>query len=135
MDLRPMFITIKKLTQQALFITVCAFLLASCDPGSRIRIELVENTCFVSMTSNSDGFNVEMQLACDEYGENCYTITSLVCQGVEKPDAVPIDLVTSDGCPNANYCIESCSEGLEAPGHLWDIPSLLEVDGCNTYQQ
>ena len=107
--------------------------IAFSDPGSSINITPVNDACLVTMRGNADGFKIEMQLACDANGSSCYQITSLTCQGVEKPNAVPIDLTVTDGCPGADWCIDSCSAGLVAPGRLWDTPSLLAVDGCNTY--
>ena len=113
---------------------ICALVLAGCDPGSQSDIRLVGDTCQVSLRSNAKTFEVAMELACDANGLNCHEITALSCQGADKPDAVPIDLTVTDGCPGADYCIDSCSAGLQAPGTLWDMPSLLAVDGCNVYQ-
>jgi len=110
-----------------------AFGLLACDSGSRIDITPSgDSDCVVSMTSNSDGFTIEMTLSCsgDDHA-NCYEVTALTCQGDEKALEQPIAVET---CPGDAYCIDSCVDGLEAPGHLWDIPGLLEVEGCNTYE-
>lgn len=114
---------------------VSLLLLSACDPGSAITIQPDGQNCQVRMQSRADGFAVAMTLACDANGENCYEITALSCQGVDKPAFTPIDLAANGDCPGGDWCIASCSAGLSAPGRLWDMPSLLAVDGCNTYQQ
>ncbi len=106
---------------------------AGCDSGSTVTFTPDGARCQVEMVRNADGFAVEMALACNDSGADCYAIESLQCQGETKPAAVPIDLV-ADGCPGQPYCVERCEDGLEAPGHLWDMPSLLEVEGCNVYE-
>lgn len=116
-------------------LVVFSLLLASCDPGSSITIQPQGQECQVQMQSRADGFTVEMTLACDANGENCYEITALSCQGVEKSAFTPIDLAANGDCPGGDWCIASCATGLSAPGRLWDMPSLLAVEGCNTYQQ
>lgn len=113
---------------------LCLLLLASCDPGSDISIRSESSDCQVRMQSRADSFLVEMTLACDADGANCYEITALSCQGQPKTDFVPIDLTAAGDCPGGDWCIASCAAGLDAPGRLWDLPSLLAVDGCNTYE-
>jgi hypothetical protein len=111
--------------------------LASCggDRGSSIGITPVGDTCEVEMHQNESGFEVSMTLACASGAVDCFTITSLSCNGVDKADELPLDLTgAADGCPGADYCIEDCEAGLErGSGLLWDTPSLLAVDGCNVY--
>lgn len=107
--------------------------LVACDPGSDISFDRDGSQCRVKMKRNSDGFRVDMTLTCKEDSTDCYTVESLSCQGEDKSDAVPIDL-TDDGCPGEAYCVESCDDGLDAPGNLWDMPSLQAVDGCNVYE-
>ena len=124
---------IKRLFRPLVFALLCTFLLAACDPGSTITIRPEGNTCLVSMRPNDKVFDIDMTLSCDENGQNCFEVTALSCQGEAKLDVVPIDLTIADGCPGADYCINSCSVGLEAPGRLWDMPSLLAINGCNTY--
>lgn len=96
--------------------------------NSFIGIKLVENMCFVSLSSIKDGFSVDMQLTCDANGQNCYKINSLSCQGKLKTPATPT------GCPGGGHCASLASCSTSMPGMLWDIPSLLETEGCNTYK-
>lgn len=125
--------TIKRLFRPLVFTLLTALLLAACDPGSTITIQPQGNMCLVSMRSNAKVFEIDMRLTCDENGQNCFEVTALSCQGAAQTSAVPIDLTSADGCPGADYCINSCSVGLTAPGHLWDMPSLLAINDCNVY--
>ena len=108
----------------------CLVLLATCDPGSRVTHSAEGNTCRVKLDSNRHEFVIEMELACESKGKKCYEITYLSCQGVSKPDAVPIDLRATDDCPEAPWCLSKCSD---ASPSMWDITSLTAIDGCNTY--
>ena len=103
------------------------------DPGSKIDISLDGNTCVVSMSPRGQNFNIIIELECDQNGQNCYQITALSCQGEKMSSHVPIDMTQLDGCPGKEYCISDCTAGLEAPGFLWDIPSLKAIDRCNVY--
>jgi hypothetical protein len=117
-------------------ILLLGLMLTSCfsDPGSNIEIDLEGDTCVVSMSPREEVFEIQMVLTCDENGQNCYQISALSCQGVDKASQLPIDLTALDGCPGNPYCISDCAAGLDAPGNLWDMPSLLAIDGCNIYE-
>ena len=98
------------------------------------------NTCEVKMESRrgldktlpgSYRFDVEMELGCQSKGKHCYQITYLSCQGEVKSDAVPINLLAVGDCPGNPWCLSKCSN---ASPSMWDLPSLLAIDGCNTYE-
>lgn len=118
-------------------ILLIMLVLTSCfgDPGSIISISLEGDTCLVSMRPRSiiEKFDIKMELTCDQNGQNCYQISALSCQGQSMASQLPIDMTALDGCPGKEYCIFDCSAGLQAPGTLWDIPSLLAIEACNTY--
>ena len=83
------------------------------------------------MRSNDDGFTVVMTLRCAGVDHSdCYEISALSCQGEDK---LLSEALAVQDCPGAAWCVASCADGLEAPGHLWDIPALKAVDGCDTY--
>ena len=104
----------------------------ACDSGNDISIKTSDNnTCNVTMKANKDDFKIKMTLLCAAADhQECYTITSLTCQGQDKTLEQPIVV---DNCPAEEWCIKSCSKGLENDGRLFDIPSLKAVDGCNSY--
>ena len=113
-----------------LFICGCGF----CDSGSDIDIDPAgTNTCKVRMVSNSDDFTVEATFTCSGANHtDCYQISALTCQGQAKTLDEPLDI---DGCPGKSYCIADCNDGTTGgPGTLWDMPELLSVEGCNTYE-
>lgn len=104
-----------------------------CDPGSTISAETRgADSCLVDMESNIDGFRVVMTLRCSGASHSdCYEIAALRCQGQDKALAAPAVIATCPGTPG--YCLSSCADG-EQNGNLWDIPELLAIDGCNTYE-
>ena len=108
--------------------------LTACE-GSRITATKGPgNTCDVNMKSinpDSYGFEVEMELGCQIKGKFCYEITYLSCQGEVKSDAVPINLFATGDCPGNPWCLSKCSN---ANPSMWDMPSLLAIDGCNIYE-
>ena len=59
--------------------TFSCVLIAACDPGSRITVNEEGKTCGVKLDSNFHKFVVEMELACERKGKNCYEITYLSC--------------------------------------------------------
>lgn|GEM_PF-1596109 len=113
--------------------------LVSCNPlawvpGSSVSITPSDVGCTVDLYDHSTLFHVEMELSCERDGRDCYVIEQLSCGGVDKPDVVPIDLREApNSCPGAAYCVATCEAGLG--GVLWDTPALLEVDGCNVYDE
>ena len=76
-------------------------------------------------------FDVEMELGCQSKGKHCYQITYLSCQGEVKSDAVPINLLAAGDCPGNPWCLSKCSN---ANPSMWDLPSLLAIDGCSVYE-
>ena len=93
-----------------------------------------DNTCDVKLESrNPDnyGFEVEMEFGCEAKGKYCYEITYLSCQGEVKSDAVPINLFATGDCPGNPWCLSKCSD---ASPSMWDMPSLLAIDGCDVYE-
>ena len=105
-------------------------LLAACDAGSRVTHNEKGKTCRVKLDSNFHKFVVEIELACASKGKHCYEITYLSCQGKSKSDAMPINLLRTGDCPGGPWCLSKCSN---ASPSMWDMPSLLAIDGCNTY--
>ena len=102
------------------------------------------NTCDVKMESRRGRglfmdktlpgnyrFDVEMELGCQSKGKHCYQITYLSCQGEVKSDAVPINLLAVGDCPGNPWCLSKCSN---ANPSMWDLPSLLAIDGCSVYE-
>ena len=98
--------------------------------GSRITHNEEGKTCRVKLESNFHKFVVEMEFSCASKGKDCYEITYLSCQGESKSDAVPINLLETGDCPGGAGCLSKCSN---AAPEMWDMPSLLAIDGCNTY--
>ena len=43
---------------------------------------------------------------------------------------MPINLLETGDCPGGPWCLSKCSN---ASPSMWDMPSLLAIDGCNTY--
>jgi len=106
--------------------------LFACDSGSSINFSAAgTDQCKVKMVSNRDGYTTELELKCAKEGhKDCFTITAISCGGsaktIEKPVAV-------DKCPGSAYCVTDCKAGLQAPGHLWDMPNLKTIPGCDPY--
>ena len=112
---------------------------AACGGGSDITVtETTTHTCGVKLEARRGldlgtpyrKFEVEMELECARKGRHCYQITYLSCQGESKSDAMPINLLEAGDCPGGPWCLSKCSN---ASPHMWDMPSLLAIDGCNTY--
>jgi hypothetical protein len=113
---------------------------AACSGGSITATESTTYTCKVKMESRrgmdrtlprSYKFDVEIELECLSKGKHCYQITYLSCQGEVKSNAIPINLLKAGDCPGGPYCLSKCSN---ASRSMWDIPSLLAIDGCNVYE-
>ena len=102
--------------------SLCLFLQAACDPGSRVTHDQDGKSCWVKLESffpESDGLVVEMELTCESEGKHCYEITDLSSRGEEKLDGVPIDLRITDGWPGSGdpWCLSKCSD---AGPQLWN---------------
>ena len=115
----------------ASFLALVALLaLAACDPGSRSDITpLDEDACKVNLTSNADGYALEMVLGCEGAKHTkCYNIKALECGGKKVELSAPVAIKS---CPGGAWCVDDCVS-VEAPGNLWDVPGLQEK-GCKIY--